>query len=56
MTDLEGNEVDVLGAIGKGLGYRYFGTIKFLPILKELFDKVPRGEEEEVLVCDLQAN
>jgi hypothetical protein len=48
MMDLEGNEVDVPGATGKAPGYRYFGAMKFLPILKELFDKPPRGEEEEV--------
>jgi pre-mRNA-splicing factor ISY1 len=44
MTDLEGNKVDVLGAIDKGLYYIYFGATKFLPNLKYLFDKSPRGE------------
>jgi pre-mRNA-splicing factor ISY1 len=48
MMDLEGNEVDVPGATGKGPSYRYFGATKFLPILKEIFDKPPRGEKEEV--------
>jgi pre-mRNA-splicing factor ISY1 len=38
MIDLEGNEVDVLGATDKGLGYKSFGSMEFLPILKELFD------------------
>jgi pre-mRNA-splicing factor ISY1 len=41
MMDLEGNEVDVPGAIGKGLGYRYFRATKFLPIPKEIFDNPP---------------
>jgi pre-mRNA-splicing factor ISY1 len=48
MTDLEGNEVDVLSATGKGPNYRYFGATKLLPILKEIFNNPPRGEEEEV--------
>jgi hypothetical protein len=48
MTVLEGNEVDMLGATGKGLDYRYLEATKLVPILKELFDKSPRGEEEEV--------
>jgi hypothetical protein len=48
MMNLEGNEVDVPSSTSKGLGYRYFGATKFLPILKESFDKPPRGEEEEV--------
>jgi hypothetical protein len=48
MRDLEGNVVDVLDAIGKGPSYRYLWATKFFPILKELFDKPPRGEEEEV--------
>jgi hypothetical protein len=56
MIDLEKNEVDVLSATCKGPNYRYFGDKKLLPILKELFYKPPRGEEEEVYVCDLQAN
>jgi hypothetical protein len=32
MMDLKGNEVDVIGAIGKGPNYRYFRATKFLPI------------------------
>jgi hypothetical protein len=48
MTDLEGNEVDVLGTTGKGPDYRYLRAMKLLPILKELFDKPPRGKKEEV--------
>ena len=48
MMNLEGNKVDVSSATDKGLGYRYFGAMKFLPILKEPFDKTPRGEEEEM--------
>jgi hypothetical protein len=48
MMNLEGNKVDVLGVMGKGPSYRYFMATKFLSILKELFDKPPRGEEEEV--------
>jgi pre-mRNA-splicing factor ISY1 len=46
--DLEGNEVDVPGATRKGTGYRYFRPMKFLPILKELFDKPPQSKKEEV--------
>jgi pre-mRNA-splicing factor ISY1 len=42
MMDLEGNEVDVPSATDKGPGYRYFRDTKFLPILKEIFDKPPR--------------
>jgi len=41
MMDLEGNKVDVTGAIGKGPGYRYFGSKIFIPISKELFDNPP---------------
>jgi hypothetical protein len=48
MMYLEGKEVDVLGAIGKGLYYRYFRDMKFPPIPKDIFDKSPRGKEEEV--------
>jgi len=48
MMDLDGNEVDVPGATSKGLGYKYFESTKFLPILKELFNKPPQGKEEEV--------
>ena len=44
MMKLKVNEVDVSSAIDKGLDYRYFEATKFLPILKELFDKPPRGE------------
>jgi hypothetical protein len=44
MTDLEGNEVDVLDAIRKGPSYRYFGAMKLLPILKELFNNPPQDE------------
>jgi hypothetical protein len=39
MIDLEGNEVDVLGATNKGLSYIYFEAVKFLPDFKEIFDK-----------------
>lgn len=45
MMDLEGNEVDVPGATGKGPGYRYFGAAKFLPGVKELFDKPPEAKK-----------
>jgi hypothetical protein len=48
MTNLEGNKVDVLGAINKGTSYRLFGAKKILPILKELFNKPPQREKEEV--------
>ena len=48
MMDLEGKEFDVPGATGKGLGYRYFKAMKLLPIPKEILDKTPRDEEEEV--------
>jgi hypothetical protein len=41
MIDLERNEVDVIGAIGKGPSYRYFRVMKFLPDVKELFNKPP---------------
>jgi hypothetical protein len=50
---LEGKEVDMISATTKGLDYRYFGAMKFVPIRKDLFDNSPRGEEEEVYVCDL---
>jgi pre-mRNA-splicing factor ISY1 len=39
MMDLEGNKVDVPGANDKGPGYKYFGAMKFLPDLKDIFDK-----------------
>jgi hypothetical protein len=45
IMDLEGNEVDVLGATGKVPGYKYFGATKFLPMPKYLLNKTPRGEE-----------
>jgi len=48
MTNLEGKEVDMPNAIGKGPDYRYFRATKIIPMLKELFDKPPWGEEEEV--------
>jgi hypothetical protein len=48
MMELKGNKIDVLDAISKGPGYRYFGDTKFLPIPIELFDKPLRGEEDEV--------
>jgi hypothetical protein len=41
MMDLEGKEIDVPSATGKGLVYRYFRATKFLPIPKELFNKPP---------------
>jgi hypothetical protein len=56
MMNLEGNEVDVPGATDKVPDYKYFEAMEFLPILKEIFDKPPRGKEEEVYVFDLQAN
>jgi hypothetical protein len=56
MTDLEGNKVDVPGATSKGLDYRYSRATQFIPILKYLFDKSPQVKEEEVYICDLQAN
>jgi pre-mRNA-splicing factor ISY1 len=34
MTNLEGNKVDVLGAIRKGPGYKYFGATKLFPDIK----------------------
>jgi len=54
--DLEGSEVVVPGATIKGPIYIYLGATKFLPILKEIFNKPPRDEKEEVEVCDLQVN
>jgi pre-mRNA-splicing factor ISY1 len=45
MTDLEGNELDVPSATSKGLGYKYFGDMKFLPIIKYLFNNPPRDEK-----------
>jgi hypothetical protein len=56
MMDLEGSEVGVPGATIKGPIYIYLGATKFLPILKEIFNKPPRDEKEEVEVCDLQVN
>eukprot|EP00252_Welwitschia_mirabilis_P021960 TRINITY_DN5791_c0_g1_i3.p1 TRINITY_DN5791_c0_g1~~TRINITY_DN5791_c0_g1_i3.p1 ORF type:complete len:298 (+),score=37.08 TRINITY_DN5791_c0_g1_i3:198-1091(+) len=41
MTDLEGNEVVVPDSKIKGAGYRYFGAAKFLPGVRELFEKPP---------------
>jgi hypothetical protein len=41
MTKLEGNKVYVPGSTDKDRGYRYFKDMKFLPILKEFFDKSP---------------
>jgi len=35
---LEGNKFDVPGATSKGLSYIYFGVVKFLPDIKEIFD------------------
>jgi hypothetical protein len=35
----------VPGATGKGLGYIYFGAMKFLPDFKELFDKPPEEKK-----------
>jgi hypothetical protein len=48
MMKLEGNEVDVSSASNKGPGYRYFEAMKFLSILKDLFDNPPRNEKKEV--------
>jgi hypothetical protein len=48
MMDLKGNEVDVPGATRKDPSYKYFEAMKFLPDLKDLFNKPPLGEEEEV--------
>jgi hypothetical protein len=31
--------IDVPGSTTKGLDYRYFGAVKFLPGIKELFEK-----------------
>jgi hypothetical protein len=41
MIDLEGNRVDVISAIGKGLDYRYLEAMKLFPILKEIFENPP---------------
>ena len=41
MTNLEGDKIDVSDATGKGPNYRYFGVVKFLPDIKELFDNPP---------------
>jgi hypothetical protein len=43
---LEGNEVDVLGAIGKGPGYKYFGAVKLLLDVKYIFDKPPEEKKK----------
>jgi pre-mRNA-splicing factor ISY1 len=48
MIYLEGNEVNEPNATNKGPNYRYFGATKLLPILKEISNNPPRGEEEEV--------
>jgi hypothetical protein len=42
MMDLEGNEVDVPGAIDNRFSYRYLGDMKFLPSVNDLFDNPPR--------------
>ncbi|TXG51149.1 hypothetical protein EZV62_023673 [Acer yangbiense] len=39
MTDLEGNIVDVPNPSGHGPGYRYFGAVKKLLGVRELFEK-----------------
>jgi pre-mRNA-splicing factor ISY1 len=44
MMDLEGKKVDVLDTTDKGLSYRYFGAVKFLPDIKELFNNPPKGK------------
>ncbi|KAK9929020.1 hypothetical protein M0R45_026130 [Rubus argutus] len=41
MTDLDGNIVDVPNPSGRGPGYRYFGSAKKLPGVRELFEKPP---------------
>jgi hypothetical protein len=42
VTDLEGTKVDVTNdAIGKVPGSKYFGVMKSVPFLKELFDNPP---------------
>ncbi|KAI4979312.1 hypothetical protein ZWY2020_016065 [Hordeum vulgare] len=41
MTDLDGNIVAVPNPSGRGPGYRYFGHVKNLPGVRELFDKPP---------------
>jgi hypothetical protein len=43
--DLEGNEVDVPGAISNGLGCRYFEAMKFLTNFKEIFNYPPEGKK-----------
>jgi hypothetical protein len=48
MTNLEGNEIDVIGSTRKGPSYRYFKPTKLHSILKNIFNNAPRGEEEEV--------
>eukprot|EP01018_Ginkgo_biloba_P006642 Gb_22077 [translate_table: standard] len=45
ITDLEGREVEIPSASGKGPGYRYFGAAKHLPGVKELFDKPPETKK-----------
>jgi pre-mRNA-splicing factor ISY1 len=45
MTNLEGNEVDVLVATDKGPDYRYFEDTKFLPNIKELFNNPPKEKK-----------
>jgi len=47
MMDLEGNEIDVTSATNKFHSYRYFGIVKFLSNIKQIFDKPPRSEELE---------
>uniref|UniRef100_A0A5B7AYM5 Pre-mRNA-splicing factor ISY1 n=1 Tax=Davidia involucrata TaxID=16924 RepID=A0A5B7AYM5_DAVIN len=40
-TDLDGNIVDVPKPSGRGPGYQYFGAVKKLPGVRELFEKPP---------------
>jgi hypothetical protein len=45
MMNLEGNEFDVPSSIRKGLNYKLFGAMKFLPNVKEIFDKLHKAKK-----------
>ncbi|KOM45276.1 hypothetical protein LR48_Vigan06g058200 [Vigna angularis] len=49
MMDLDGNIVDVPNPGGRGPGYRYFGAVKKLPSVKELFEKPPELRKRRTL-------